>query len=395
MAVPQRLSSRRPFELMAWRCWAVVATARGAGRAGPVVGGAAGRIEGRAVGVEVAISRQHQLVGIAPAGGPPAPVGGVRWSLAVSGLSARVGSRALQGGNRAGRPVAQVPPARQGYALVELDVLPYRRPLWSAGRLEGVADGRDPDEAVAEHEGVDGVLDAVAAALGAPFQKEDVVLVGGGLEVAGGLRDLAEELGEGLADAVLAAEHAGLGDEDGVVAVVGDDLLQVLGAQRLRVVVEALLGASRRCHLALLSVTASANLARRSQQMPRPRTRGTPEMLPPSMTPSEPPESGPAGQRRGALRGPHPHLSSQKAFCDNRGHQASRWTRRQGRGRPWTGKARPPPPDGHSRSGWAVWGCGPGSSTSSRPSRSGRPSPRWGSWAGVGCGPGRYSAGRR
>ena len=36
---------------------------------------------------------------------------------------------------------------------------------------------------------------------------------------------------------------------------------------------------------------AAANLARRSQQMPRPQTRGTPETLPPSMTPSEPPES--------------------------------------------------------------------------------------------------------
>jgi len=32
------------------------------------------------------------------------------------------------------------------------------------------------------------------------------------------------------------------GDEDGVVAVVGDDLIQVLGSQRLRVVVEDLLG---------------------------------------------------------------------------------------------------------------------------------------------------------
>ena len=31
-------------------------------------------------------------------------------------------------------------------------------------------------------------------------------------------------------------------DEDGVVAVVGDDLLQVLGAERLRVVVEDRLG---------------------------------------------------------------------------------------------------------------------------------------------------------
>jgi hypothetical protein len=53
-----------------------------------------------------------------------------------------------------------------------------------------------------------------------------------------------------LAGAVLAAEYAGRGDEDGVVAVVGDDLVQVLGSQRLRVVVEDLLGASRRCHLA-------------------------------------------------------------------------------------------------------------------------------------------------
>jgi hypothetical protein len=53
-----------------------------------------------------------------------------------------------------------------------------------------------------------------------------------------------------LAGAVLAAEHAGRGDEDGVVAVVGDDLVQVLGPKRLRVVVEDLLGASRRCHLA-------------------------------------------------------------------------------------------------------------------------------------------------
>jgi hypothetical protein len=42
-------------------------------------------------------------------------------------------------------------------------------------------------------------------------------------------------------------------DEDGVVAVVGDDLLQVLGAQRLRVVVDDLLRALRRCHPAASS----------------------------------------------------------------------------------------------------------------------------------------------
>src|SRR5919106_4752595 len=105
----------------------------------------------------------------------------------------------------------------------------------SAGWLQGVADGLDPNEAVAEHEGVDGVLDAVAAALGAPLQEQDVVLEDGGLEVPGRLRDLAEDAGECLADAVLAAEDAGRGDEDGVVAEVGDDLVQVLGSQRLHV----------------------------------------------------------------------------------------------------------------------------------------------------------------
>jgi hypothetical protein len=75
-----------------------------------------------------------------------------------------------------------------------LDVVPHRCPLSSAGRLQGVADGLHPDQAVAEHEGVDAVLDAVAATLGAPLQEQDVAFVDGGLDVPGGLRDLAEEL---------------------------------------------------------------------------------------------------------------------------------------------------------------------------------------------------------
>jgi hypothetical protein len=76
-----------------------------------------------------------------------------------------------------------------------------------------------------------------------PPEQQDVVLVDSGFDVPGDLRHLADELGERLADAVLATLDAGRGDEDGVVAVVGDDLLQVLGGQRLRVVVEDLLGA--------------------------------------------------------------------------------------------------------------------------------------------------------
>ena len=146
-------------------------------------------------------------------------------------------------GSRSGGPVRPVEPAPQRHTFgVELDVLSHRHPVLSGSGLQGVADGQDPDEAVAEDEGVDAVLDPVAAALGAPLQEQDVVLVDGGLDVPGGLRDLAEELGERLADAVLAALDACWGDEDGVVAVVGDDLIQVLGSQRLRVVVEDLLG---------------------------------------------------------------------------------------------------------------------------------------------------------
>ena len=65
-------------------------------------------------------------------------------------------------GNRTGGPVWQVQPAPQGHTLgVELDILSHGTSLPSAGRLQGVADGLHPDEAVAEHEGVDGVLDAV------------------------------------------------------------------------------------------------------------------------------------------------------------------------------------------------------------------------------------------
>jgi hypothetical protein len=89
-----------------------------------------------------------------------------------------------------------------------------------------------------------------------PFEKEDVVLIDRGPDVPGRLRHLAQELGERLADAVPAALHACRGDEDGVVAVVGDDLVEILGAQRLCVVAEDLLGAARRCH-----ATASLPLA--------------------------------------------------------------------------------------------------------------------------------------
>jgi hypothetical protein len=109
MAVPQRpWSSCDPSGLMTWRCWAVVATATGLrswnqSRAAPLAASKALLLASK--GHWSAASASW----VAPAGGPPAPGWWMRWSLAVSGLSG-VGP-IPQGGNRAGRPVAQGPPA--------------------------------------------------------------------------------------------------------------------------------------------------------------------------------------------------------------------------------------------------------------------------------------------
>src|SRR5215218_1971857 len=95
----------------------------------------------------------------------------------ISGLTAPVHTDVI------GRPTHFHPP---GWATGPSPLIRRRSQVqaWlalsSAGRLQGVADGLDSDEAVAEDEGVDGVLDAVAAALGAPLQEQDVVFEEGG-----------------------------------------------------------------------------------------------------------------------------------------------------------------------------------------------------------------------
>jgi hypothetical protein len=60
-----------------------------------------------------------------------------------------------------------------------------------------------------------------------PLQEEHVTFINLRLQVPGRLRDLGEQLRERGADAVLAAHDPDRGDEDGIVGVIGYDLIQV------------------------------------------------------------------------------------------------------------------------------------------------------------------------
>jgi hypothetical protein len=110
--------------------------------------------------------------------------------------------------------------------------------------LHGVDDGLHADLAVLEDEGVDAVVDLVPTALGAPLQVEHV-LREHGFEVPLRLRHIGQQLGEHLPGAVLAAVDLLLHHQDRVVGVVGDDLLEVLGSQRLPVMGKHLLRRAR------------------------------------------------------------------------------------------------------------------------------------------------------
>jgi exopolysaccharide biosynthesis polyprenyl glycosylphosphotransferase len=122
-----------------------------------------------------------------------------------------------------------------------------RLPAWAGSVLvlHRVADRLHPDGAVAEHERVDAVLDAGLRGVGRPLEEQYVALVDLGLQPPAGVRHVGEQLDERLPDAVLAALDPRRGDADRVVGVVGDDLLQVAGAERLGVVGKDFLGRAR------------------------------------------------------------------------------------------------------------------------------------------------------
>src|SRR5665647_1498000 len=89
----------------------------------------------------------------------------------------------------------------------------------ASGRLDGVVDGLHAAHAVLEDERVDGVLRLAAASGRRPLQVEHVVCEHR-LELPGRRREIAEQLGEDLPDAVLAAVDLLVHDEDRVLGVV-------------------------------------------------------------------------------------------------------------------------------------------------------------------------------
>src|SRR6202044_817460 len=125
-----------------------------------------------------------------------------------------------------------------------------RSPPWSRGPSplgvqDGVADRLHPDQAVAEHEGVDAVIDPGRPGVRGPLKEEHVAFEDQRLQVPGRVRHIGKQLSERLPDAVLAALDASRRDKHSVVGVVGDDSIQVPPAKGLGVVLEDFLGRAR------------------------------------------------------------------------------------------------------------------------------------------------------
>src|SRR5215471_3935370 len=112
--------------------------------------------------------------------------------------------------------------------------------------LQRIAERLYPDQAVAEYERVDTVIDEGRGSVSGPLQEEHVVFIDLGFQVPGRVWHVGEQLCEPGPDAVLAALDPGRGDKDGIVGVVSDDLIQVARAERLDVVLEDFL--RRACH---------------------------------------------------------------------------------------------------------------------------------------------------
>src|SRR5262245_58811231 len=104
--------------------------------------------------------------------------------------------------------------------------------------LQRIAERLYPDQAVAEYERVDTVIDEGRGSVSGPLQEEHVVFIDLGFQVPGRVWHVGEQLREPGPDAVLAALDPGGGDKDGIVGVVSDELSQVARGERLDVVLE-------------------------------------------------------------------------------------------------------------------------------------------------------------
>src|SRR5207342_1533321 len=115
----------------------------------------------------------------------------------------------------------------------------------SARMLQRVPNRLHPDLPVPEDERVDPVLDLGRGGRRGPLQEEHVAVVDLRRQRPVRVGHVGQQLGEPLADAVLASLNPVRGDEDRVVGVVLDDPVQVTGSQGLGVVLEDFLRAAR------------------------------------------------------------------------------------------------------------------------------------------------------
>jgi hypothetical protein len=97
-----------------------------------------------------------------------------------------------------------------------------------------------PDETVLEDECVDAVVDLGLGGIGSPFEKQNVIFIKLRFKVPFGLGYVREQLRECVPDPRLTSLHLRGRHEEGVVAVVRRDAVDILSAQRLGVMLKEL-----------------------------------------------------------------------------------------------------------------------------------------------------------
>jgi hypothetical protein len=104
---------------------------------------------------------------------------------------------------------------------------------WNSLPLHCVAHCLGPDKTVLEYECVDAVVDLALGGIGRPLEKQGVIFIKFRFEVPVGLGYVREQFRKYAPDTRLTSKHPRGRHEEGVVAVVRHDAVDILGSQRL------------------------------------------------------------------------------------------------------------------------------------------------------------------
>jgi hypothetical protein len=112
-----------------------------------------------------------------------------------------------------------------------------------------------PDEAISDYERGDALAEGTGG-ISSPLHEHQIALINLCPHIPGSVRQIGEHMCVCFPDTVLAALNPGGRDEDGIVSVVGVELLQVARAQCPGMVLEDFLG--RACHFFSSTATGPA-----------------------------------------------------------------------------------------------------------------------------------------